>query len=217
MEKRKEDKVKAGGVVKDPKDEITIVSPINERNSKWAIKINHMSESKSHLLSISNENLKSLEVDSSDVSIPQKDSHCDMAHDLTSSNSSTSIEQKMHKRKVEKEDASSDIKDASPSAANFINEACTDISADSPNAEIPDSIFGTVVEEDGGNKEHPRKELSIKVALLLLLLIFAVCLGALAFVYSSFPKMNKKESKALKFPSNIDDAKLLGQGKKGFS
>ena len=34
MEKRKEDKVKAGGVVKDPKDEITIVSPINERKKR---------------------------------------------------------------------------------------------------------------------------------------------------------------------------------------
>ena len=161
MEKWKKDKSKDGDVVKDPNEEITVDRPINEGNTKWAIKTNHMSESKSHLLSISNENIKSTEVDSSRVSMPQIDSCCDIAYNFKGSNSSTSMNQKMHKRKFEKEDASSDKGDVSASATDFVNEVCTDVSDDSQNAEIPDSIFGTVVEENANNKDHPRKELSI--------------------------------------------------------
>ena len=61
--------------------------------------------------------------------------------------------------------------------------------------------------------QQPPKELSIRLALVLLLLIFTACLGALAFVYSSFPKMEESEARhVLKFPTNIDDAKQLGKG-----
>ena len=208
MEENKEIVKTDEDLVKHPNIEMTNHAPVNEGNTKWAIKTKQMSGSKLHLLSTSNENLDIVEAGSNSLSV----SHSELTNNLTSSSPSILQVRKMHKRKLDKEDSPSGQRDVSPSVSNFVNEVCTDASDDSFNPDIPESIFGTVAEEDG-TKDHPRKELSIKLALLLLFLIFAVCLGALAFVYSSFPKMNEKESEALKFPSNIEDAKLLGQGK----
>ena len=209
MMEENEDIVKTDeDLVKHPNNEMTKDAPINEGNTKWAIKTKQMSGSKLHLLSTSNENLDIVEAGSNSLSV----SRSETTNNITSSSPSILQVRKMHKRKVDKEDSPSSQRDVSPSVSNFVNEVCTDASDDSFNPDIPESIFGTVAGEDG-TKDHPRKELSIKLALLLLFLIFAVCLGALAFVYSSFPKMNEKESEALKFPSNIEDAKLLGQGK----
>ena len=195
-------------IVKHQNDETFFDAPVKKGNTKWAIKTGQMSGSKLHLLSISNENISSMEACSKELS----SSRGKIANNVTSSSPSIVQEQTMYKRKVEKEDPSSDKMESSLSVTNIVNEVCTDTSENVENQAIPDSIFGTVVDEDRTNKDHPKKELSIKVALLLLFLIFAVCLGALAFVYSSFPKMDKTEAEALKFPSNIDDAKLLGQG-----
>ena len=195
-------------IVKPQNDVKIFDAPMKKGNTKWAIKTGQMSGSKLHLLSISNENISSMAACKN-----QSSSRGEIANKVSSSSPSIFQEQKMYKRKVDKDDPSSDNMDASPSVTNFANEVCTDANETAENQAIPESIFGTVVDEDRTNKDHPKKELSIKVALLLLFLIFAVCLGALAFVYSSFPKMDKKEAEALKFPSNIDDAKLLGQGK----
>ena len=197
-------------IVKPQNDVMIFDAPMKKGNTKWAIKTGQMSGSKLHLLSISNENISSMEACSKN----QSSSRGEIANNVSCSGPSIFQEQKMYKRKVDKDDPSSDNMDASPSVTNFVNEVRSDTSENTENPAIPESIFGTVVDEDRTNKDHPKKELSIKVALLLLFLIFAVCLGALAFVYSSFPKMDKKEAEALKFPSNIDDAKVLGQGKK---
>ena len=196
-------------IVKCQNDDTLFNAPIKKGNAKWAIKTGQMSGSKLHLLSISNENVNSMEACSKNLS----SSRGEIPNNVTSSSPSIFTEQTMYKRKVDKEDSSSDSMAASISVTNYVNEVCTDTGETSENQAIPESIFGTVVDDDRTNKDHPKKELSIKVALLLLFLIFAVCLGALAFVYSSFPKMDEKEAEALKFPSNIDDAKLLGQGK----
>ena len=205
----KENAEKNVDIVQHQNNEMIFDAPVKKGNTKWAVKTGQMSGSKLHLLSISNENISSMEACSKELS----SSRGEIANNVTSSSPSIFQERTMYKRKVDKEDSSSDKMDASPSVTNFANEVCTDTNETAENPAIPESIFGSVVDEDRTNKDHPKKELSIKVALLLLFLIFAVCLGALAFVYSSFPKMDKKEAEALKFPSNIDDAKLLGQGK----
>ena len=120
----------------------------------------------------------------------------------------------MYQRKIDKEDGNIDSKSGSQ-ANDVLNGQAGIISDDLSSISLPNSIFTNNArnnDEEDGNDKGQKKELSIKLALVLLLIIFSVCLGALAFVYSSFPKMDQSESKALKFPTNIDDAKLLGQG-----
>merc|ERR1712079_133575 len=54
------------------------------------------------------------------------------------------------------------------------------------------------------------KHLKTRTAILLLFAIFACSATALAFVYYSFPHLEKNESEHVKFPKTIDDAKQLG-------
>lgn len=58
--------------------------------------------------------------------------------------------------------------------------------------------------------ESEGKHLRTRTALLLLLVIFISSLGALLFVYYSFPNLEKDEIEFVKFPKDIEDAKKLG-------
>ena len=55
------------------------------------------------------------------------------------------------------------------------------------------------------------KELGTKTAIFLLLLIFLSSALAMFLVLKTFPDLNDEDKKSLKFPQDIDDAKLLGQ------
>ena len=55
------------------------------------------------------------------------------------------------------------------------------------------------------------KELGTKTAIFLLLLIFLSSALAMFLVLKTFPDLNDEDKRSLKFPQDIDDAKLLGQ------
>jgi len=54
------------------------------------------------------------------------------------------------------------------------------------------------------------KELSTRIALGLILMIFSTSVATMALVYSTFPDVAVAEKKYLKFPNDIEDAKSLG-------
>ena len=206
--KDEDDKDYDGG--KSINDPTTKDLQFDQNIPKWAFKTNDISGSKVHLLSISTENLSPIEL-GSNRSLAQIGKRTAEGNISTPD---TSIEMNMYQRKIDKEDSTIDSRNDSQ-ANDVLNGQAGIISDDLSSISLPNSIFTNNArnnDEEDGNDKGQKKELSIKLALVLLLIIFSVCLGALAFVYSSFPKMDQSESKALKFPTNIDDAKLLGQG-----
>ena len=183
---------------------------VNKDIPKWAIMASDISCHNMVSQSMPSDNVNSVELVNV-ISVNQRSDSRNNTN-LSTSSSSLSAEHDMHQRKGDKNDASTNQKSSSLPTLNQQNNAlCDDTSIPDIDETIFSNIRGKQKVEDG-NEQQPRKELSIRMALVLILLIFSVCLGALAFVYSSFPKMEESESKALKFPSNIDDAKLLGQG-----
>ena len=210
MENSKDKNSDDGDIVKNTCDTTTLDIDIKESTPKWAIKTSNISESKKHLLSISSENVRDINLASSLSLCQLSDTKSETKR--TPSSTSLSMENIMHQRKIEREDIVAEPGNVSLQSSHFLEETSSVTSDETVHPPIPESIFGDNDDEDDNGK-HSKKELSIKMALILLLLIFSVCLGALVFVYSSFPKMDESESKALKFPSNIDDAKILGRGK----
>ena len=210
MENSEDKNSEDGDIVKNTCNTTILDIHIKESIPKWAIKTNRISESKLHLLSISSENVR-------DMNLSSSQSECQLSEpknetNKTPSSTSLSMENVMHQRKIEREDIVAESGNVSPQLSHFLDEVSSVASDETVHPPIPESIFGDNDDEDDNGK-HSKKELSIKMALTLLLLIFSLCLGSLLFVYSSFPKMNESESKALKFPSNIEDAKILGRGK----
>lgn len=61
-----------------------------------------------------------------------------------------------------------------------------------------------------GFKEEDEKHLKTSTAIFLILVIFATSVSALAYVYYSFPHLEKGEAEHVKFPKTIEDAKQLG-------
>ena len=110
--------------------------------------------------------------------------------------------------------------DENTSSACFVNETCTGQSDETQNPSILESNLESVSDGSADTTEltnttvltTPPKQLSIKVAIISLILIFVVFSGSLALVYHSFPEMNKNETSALKFPTSIEKAKALGKG-----
>ena len=184
--------------------------PLENGIPKWAHKINDISGSKSHLLSLSTENISTSELRKSNLSLPQISSK-ENEDDIKTSGVELSLEMNVHQRKIDREDnAGNDIGSKSKTGhVSYGSNVVLDGDGSSCYS-IGSSIFTRPAEPA---VKEPEKELSIKVAFLLLFVIFIVCLVLLIFVYMSFPKMDESEAKAIKFPSNIDDAKHLGQGK----
>ena len=164
------------------------------------------------------DNLSTIELEN-DTSFQQIDNP-KIDSNISTSTSSLSVEDNTHQRRTDKEatvdQIRSDLKTLKNQTKSQRHSNILCDSTISTNPDVPVSIFSTIRRGSGNEEENneyrPKKELSIRMALLLLLLIFAIALGALTFVYSSFPKMEESETRALKFPTNIDDAKLLGQG-----
>ena len=184
--------------------------PLDNGIAKWAHKINDISESKSHLLSLSTENISTSELRKSSLSLPQISSK-EIAHDIETSGVELSLEMNVHQRKIDREDNVGNDNAAKSKTGHVSYGRNVGLDGDDSSCySIASSIFTRPTEPV---IKEPEKELPIKVAFLLLFVIFIVCLVLLIFVYMSFPKMDESEAKAIKFPSNIDDAKHLGQGK----
>ena len=113
---------------------------------------------------------------------------------------------------MEQEETASEECDIGPSMARSVNAVCSEYSDQTPNPSISESNLDSILDGGAVTTYTPRKELSIKVAIISLVLIFLVFSGSLALVYNSLPAMNKNETIALKFPTSLEDAKLLGKG-----
>ena len=184
--------------------------PLENGIPKWAHKTNDISGSKSHLLSLSKENVSTSELRKSNVSLPQISSK-EIEDDIKTSGTELSLEMNVHQRKIDREDNTGNDNDSKSKTCHVSYGSNVVLDGDDSSCySIASSIFTRPSEPVA---KEPEKELSIKVAFLLLFVIFIVCLVLLIFVYMSFPKMDESEAKAIKFPSNIDDAKHLGQGK----
>ena len=113
---------------------------------------------------------------------------------------------------MEQEEPLSEECDIVPSLDCSVNAVRSEYDDQTPNPSIPESNSETVLDGGAVTTYTPRKELSIKVAIISLVLIFLVFSGSLALVYNSFPAMDRNETIALKFPTSLEDAKLLGKG-----
>ena len=183
--------------------------PLENGVAKWAHKINDVSGSKSHLLSLSTENISTSELRKSNLSLPQT-SNKEIEGDIKTSGTELSLEMNVHQRKMDREENEGNDNDSKSKTCHVSYGSNVVLDGDETSCySIGSSIFTRPTEPLA---KEPEKELSIKVAFLLLFVIFIVCLVLLIFVYMSFPKMDESEAKAIKFPSNIDDAKHLGQG-----
>ena len=183
--------------------------PLENGIPKWAQKISDISGSTSHLLPLSTENISTSELRKSNLSLPQISSK-EIEDGMKTSGTELSLEMNIHQRKIDREDNTGNDNGAKSKTCHVSYGSNVVLNGDDSSCySIASSIFTRPSEPV---VKEPEKELPIKVAFLLLLVIFIVCLVLLTFVYMSFPKMDESEAKAIKFPSNIDDAKHLGQG-----
>ena len=113
---------------------------------------------------------------------------------------------------MEQEETSSEECNIVPHVDSNVNAICSEYSDQTSNPSVSESSLDTNLDGGRVTTDTPRKELSIKVAIISLGLIFLVFSGSLALVYNSLPAMNKNETIALKFPTSLEDAKLLGKG-----
>ena len=152
--------------------------PLENGNPKWAHKINDISGSKCHLLSLSTEDISTSELRKSNLSLPQIGSK-EIEDDIKTSDAELSLEMNVHQRKIDREDNTGNDNGAKSKTCHVSYGSNVVLDGDDSSCySIASSIFSRPAEPV---VKEPEKELSIKVAFLLLFVIFIVCLVLLIF------------------------------------